>query len=58
VREGRDLILTGSIMANDVQEQNVSNLNHRGTYESFMAVTKWAVILVSAILILMAILLA
>lgn len=45
-------------MANDVQEQNASNLDHRETYASFMAVTKWAVIVVAITLILMAILLA
>ena len=51
---------TGMTMANDGNEPNngtTPGTNNRETYESFMTVTKWAVIVVAIALILMAVLL-
>ena len=45
-------------MANDGNEPNTGNTDNRQTYEGFMAATKWGVILVAVVLILMAIFLA
>lgn len=45
-------------MANDANQPNSGNSDHRETYEGFMSATKWGVALVSIVLILMAIFLA
>lgn len=45
-------------MANDGGEPTNGRVEHRGTYDSFMSVTKKAVILVAVVLIIMAIFLA
>lgn len=45
-------------MSNDGGElanQSNSGENNRATYESFMAITKWAVILIASLLIVLAI---
>ena len=49
---------TGITMSNDGSElanQSTSGENNRATYNSFMAITKWAVILVALLLIVLAI---
>ncbi len=49
---------TGMTMANDGNEPpngTTPGTNHRQTYESFMTVTKWAVILIAIALILLAV---
>ena len=48
---------TGSTMANDGSEPNAGGGKHRETYESFMAITKWAVGLIAVLLILLALVL-
>nr|WP_310523150.1 aa3-type cytochrome c oxidase subunit IV [Polymorphobacter sp.] len=45
-------------MANDGKEPNNGNTDHRQTYDGFMAATKWGVIAIAVVLILMAIFLA
>ena len=45
-------------MANNVQESNTKDTQHRDTYEGFMSVTKWGLIFVVTVLALMAIFLA
>jgi membrane protein required for beta-lactamase induction len=45
-------------MANEGPEPNRVGADHRATYESFMSITKKAVIAVAVVLILMAIFLA
>ena len=45
-------------MSNDGSElanQSNSGANNRATYDSFMAITKWAVILIASLLIVLAI---
>ncbi len=51
---------TGMAMANDGNEPTdgtTPGTDNRATYESFMTVTKWAVIVIAIALILMAVLL-
>jgi hypothetical protein len=45
-------------MANDGPEPNGGGTNHRETYDSFMSITKKAIIAIAVVLILMAIFLA
>jgi hypothetical protein len=45
-------------MANEGHEPNSGRIEHRGTYEGFLSMTKKAIILVAVVLILMAIFLA
>lgn len=45
-------------MANNLHEANTNDTEHRETYEGFMSVTKWGVIFVVTVLVLMAIFLA
>jgi len=53
---GAPIQITGFIMANHGTEPHGNNSSdHRGTYEGFMAATKWGVILVVLSLILMAV---
>ncbi len=53
-REGREFMSTGMTMANDGSEPNPGT-NHRQTYDSFMSITKWAVIAIAMLLIVLAI---
>lgn len=55
---GAESMSTGSTMANDGKEPNNGNTDHRQTYDGFMAATKWGVIAIAVVLILMAIFLA
>jgi Bacterial aa3 type cytochrome c oxidase subunit IV len=56
-REGREFMSTGTTMANDVNIPKPDRAENRATYESFMGVTKWAIILIVIALLAMAILL-
>jgi hypothetical protein len=56
-REGREKLSTGSIMANNVNIPKPDRAENRATYESFMSMTKWAIILIVIALLAMAILL-
>ncbi len=50
--------LNGDVMADLQNGDDRNGADHRGTYDRFMAVTKWAVVAISGALILMALLLA
>ena len=41
-------------MANDGNEPNKGNVQHRQTYDSFMSITKWAIGAIAVALILLA----
>jgi hypothetical protein len=56
-REGREKLSTGSIMANNVNIPQPDRAENRATYERFMGMTKWAIILIVIALLAMAILL-
>jgi hypothetical protein len=45
---------TGTTMANDVNIPKPDRAENRATYDSFMSVTKWALILLVIALLLMA----
>jgi hypothetical protein len=59
---GTHYMTDGLAMANDGSEpqkdKDTVGTNSRQTYENFMSVTKWAVIGIAVVLILMAVLLA
>jgi hypothetical protein len=48
---------TGTIMANNVNIPKPDRADNRATYERFMGITKWSIIVIVIALLLMAILL-
>jgi hypothetical protein len=54
-REGREIMSTGTTMANDVNIPKPDRAENRATYDSFMAVTKWSLILIVIALLAMAV---
>jgi hypothetical protein len=54
-REGRVILSAGTIMANDVNIPKPDRAENRATYDSFMAISKNALIFIVITLILMAI---
>lgn len=58
IARGAQQMTTGMIMSNDGSElanQSNSGENSVETYESFISITKWAVIVVASLLIVLAI---
>jgi Bacterial aa3 type cytochrome c oxidase subunit IV len=54
-REGREFMSTGTTMANDVNIPKPDRSENRAMYDSFMGVTKWALILIVIALLAMAV---